>query len=308
MATQVPTTGATAAVTGTATSAATAAGGGTVSGTPQPGVSNQFVRLSILLESALTTGTETGQITGVVIAQAQPSVGTATVAPTAAAATPAVVGNVDVPYIRYVIVDMATGTGEQLLPWQMFAFDPITSTPGGVSQNFTLRGTANARANAPRVTLPAETGVLTTGFDTQQSQYWAGQGFTIPVTGATAQDPGTQVLLRETVNGTNIVGNNSQALGQVADFLIDPVSGQFAYAVFNGGQLFGNRLFIVPIENLNFQLPTASAAGLGNVQLNINPDLLTGAPNITNLNQIPVDPSLLQQWNDFWNAQPTVAP
>ena len=266
-----------------------AAGSGT-GGTPQAGIPSQFVRLSILLQSNLTTGTDTGPITGLVIAQPQPSTTSGT-------------AKVDVPYVRYVVANPASGSGEMLLPWQMFKFDPISITSSGaVSQNFSLNGTANSRANAPRVSLPAETGVLTSGFDSQLAQYWAGEGFSVPVTGASAQEPGTQVLLRKNINGTNIVGNNSQALGQVADFLIDPNTGKFAYAVFNGGQLFGNRLFVVPVQNLNFQLNNASAAGLGDIQLNITPELLQSAPLINDLNQFQLDPNLIQQLNTFWQS------
>lgn len=265
----------------------TAAGAGT-NGTPQAAVSDQFVRLSILLQSNLVTGSENGQITGVVIAQPQPSSTNGT-------------AQVKVPYVRYVVVNTGSSAGETLLPWQMFTFSPVsTAANGGMTQNFTLNGTAASRSNAPRVTLPAETGVLTTGFDSQLAQYWAGQGFTVPVTGASQQEPGTQVILRKTVNGTNIVGSGSEALGQVADFLINPTTGEFAYAVFNTGPSLGNRQFVVPVQNLNFNLNNASAKGLGDLQLNITSELLKTAPSVTNLNQVPLDPALLQQLNTFW--------
>jgi hypothetical protein len=307
-ATSAVTSQATAAATTAATSAAPAAVTGTgapvtgATGTPFAGVPGQYVRLWILLQSNLVTGSQSGQIAGVVIAQPNPSNGASTATPSA---------DQPVPYVRYVVVDMsgtanaapASGTNELLLPWSMFAFNPTTSANGKVNQTFTLKGSADSRANAPQVSLPNTSGVLSPGWDSQLAQYWASQGFNIPVTGSSTQ-PETEVLLRQTVNGTNMVDPQNQVLGQVSDFLIDPATGQFVYAVFNGGQLFNNRYFVIPIRNLIFQLNSADASGLGNIQLNVPSSALNTAPFIDNLGLVPLDPNLLQQLNTFWQSVP----
>jgi hypothetical protein len=313
----VVTTAATAAATSAATTAATGAATMSTTGTPAAamtsipvtgatgtpfaGISGNFVRLSILLQSNLDTGSQSGKITGVVIAQPNLSNGSSTATPAA---------NQSVPYVRYVVVDMsgtasstpAAGTNgnEMLLPWQMFAFNPVTtSSDGKVSQTFTLKGSAASRASVPQTSLPNTTGVLSQDWDAQLSQYWASQGFSVPVTGNSGQQD-TEVLLRQTVNGANIVDPQNQALGQVSDFLIDANTGQFVYAVFNGGSLFGNRYFVIPVRNLIFQLSSASASGLGNIQLNVPSTALNAAPFINNLGQVPLDQNTLQQLNNYW--------
>ncbi len=269
-------------------------------GTPSPGVSGQFVRLSILLQSSITTNGQTGKITGVVLGQPGVEANTS-----AATATPAAgQAQVPVPYVRYVLANMSGASGssakELLLPWPMFSFTITNSSNGLVSQNFTLNGSAASRANVPQVSLPTQTAVLQPGWDSQLSQYWASQGFAIPVTGAN-QPSETDVLLRNTVNGTNIVAQNNQALGQAVDFLIDPSNGQFVYAVFNGGPTFGNRTFVVPVRNLIFQLSGANASGLGPIQLNFPSTVLNTTPSI-NLNQLMQNPALLQQIIAFWQS------
>jgi hypothetical protein len=86
----------------------------------------------------------------------------------------------------------------------------------------------------------------------------------------------------------------------MTDILVDANTGQFVYAVINGGQLFGNRLFVIPVKNLIFQLSNAGANGLGNIQLNFDSALLSSAPFFNSMNEIPLNSNLTQQLNSFW--------
>jgi hypothetical protein len=298
-ATSVATSAATSVATSAATSSvgtATPAAGAGVTSTPVvvvPGQPGQYVRLSILLQSTLSTAQQSGRVTGVVVAQPLPQAG---------ANTPTPAPDQLVPYVRYAVVDMngaaSSGAGETLVPFQLFTF-----TSSGTSQTFTLKGASSGLANAPAATLPANSGVLSAGWDSQQAQYWASQGIVIPVTGQAAQ-PDTEVLVRNSLLGTNMVGPQNQVIGSLSDILVDSTTGQFAYAVFSGGQVFGNRIFVVPVKNLIFQLDSIGTTGLGSIQLNFSPDVLNNAPFFNSLNIIPLDNTLSNLLNNFWQTVP----
>jgi hypothetical protein len=261
-----------------------------------PGQPGQYVRLSILLQSTLSTTMQSGKVTGVVIAQPNATVNAGTPTPTP---------DKLVPYVRYAVVSMngANGaTSETIIPWELFTFNS-----SGTSQTFSLKGSASGLANAPVVSLPSQSGVLASGWDNAQTQYWTSQGIAVPVTGAATQ-PETDVLVRNTLNGTNVVDTKNQVLGSMTDILVDSTTGQFTYAVFSGGQLFGNRTFVVPVKNLIFQFQNlgAGVSGLGNVQLNFSPDVLKNAPSFNGINLIPLDPATLTNLlNQFWQSVPS---
>lgn len=82
------------------------------------------------------------------------------------------------------------------------------------------------------------------------------------------------LLSASSIRGTSVYNPKGEALGDVKDLMVDPASGQVAYAVLDfGGFLgIGNKLFAVPMEAFNVD------TGRERFVLDVTKDRLETAP------------------------------
>lgn len=326
----------TAAATAAATTASNAGqGSASAQTTSTPGASTasaaQFVQLSTVMQANVNTNDnqQAGTADGVLIERPVIAAGSNT------SATPTV-GQNGV-YVRYVVVNVANGSSnsvaaptattsanstgvmsgggsassgvngnEVLVPWQAFnlssvSSSSVTTTNNSAAQTLTLNVSAQALASAPRTTLSAVsngTGDLLA----QASPFWASQSLSIPATGQSAGQPGSLVFIPRSNSGISVTDLKNNQIGQATDLLVNASTGEVTYAVFNAGPALNNRIFVLPIRSLTWQLSqgAANASNLGTFTLNIPSNLLNNAPSLNSLNQLHLDQNTINQLNQFW--------
>ncbi len=291
--------------------AAAAAPAGTETTTPAAANINtsNFVAFSAMLNATVQSPSaeNIGSVAGAVVQLPKVPVPAVNGAPTPQA-TPNNSGMVvqQAPLVRYLAVNPSVqgntsnaNGNEVLVPWSEFAFNQANG-----AQTITLNLAASALANAPHFTQDQLTNGQPIDY-TQTLQYWSSQGINVPVTGVTTPESGNLVFIPSNFNQINVTDTKNNVIGPISDLLISPSTGEITYAVFNGGQLLGNKFYVVPVSYLTFLLEQNTAKG---IQITIPTEKLNAAPAFQSLQQIPLNQSLNQYLNSFYNnfiATPT---
>lgn len=182
-----------------------------------------------------------------------------------------------------------------LIPWQ--AFDAAGAT-GSETTELTLNVDAAVLASAPAFSED----MATTGPDETVSEYWAGQGLGLPVTGPDDADDLEHVLVRGQIGSLNITDAGGQTLGQVRDFVVDAVTGELVYAILSGGETFGGSFYAVPMASLDWQSGQGQGAGsLGTFSTTFDSSAFDSAPSETALEDF--DWSNTSEIDMFWEGQ-----
>jgi len=304
MATQPAAATATTGVVATATMAATIA--------PAVDLSKSPDRLDALIEYEVrsSNGDVIGEVEGVLVrrnkilsedvldndvddnvtATGTPVTGVATAAPGATQTTTGLAGDT---------TGVAMAGDEVLLP--LSAFEPLmvgnTDLLGDDEPAMVLTVDNQILAGAP-VFDRDNIDFLAVTWDEPFQAYWTGQGLTIPVTGE-GDDAAASfefVLLDEEFEGINVVNANNDDLGEVEDFIIDPTTGEFRYAVLaTGGFLgIGERWIPVPMSMVYWLVDDDQVEGedtreiddVGEILINIPDDSFENAPAFDSLDEL----------------------
>jgi sporulation protein YlmC with PRC-barrel domain len=309
---------------------------------PVTGAEHQIILLSDILKMNVNdnSGTQIGLVTGIVINRtmstasgtgntvpgaggtagssagaATPTVGIgkgALTTPTASAGAGATTGSAMVdegnnPRIVYAIVQTnnaggSTNSGEVLVPWEAFDFSgEMTSTSVSSMTALTLNSDIDASllASAPAFD---EMAVTTSGWDSDVTAYWSGQGLNIPVTGAEASmtEP---VVVRGNFGSVNVVDASGKNVAQVRDLVIDATTGEVVYAIIGGGSLNnGSSLFVVPVGHLAWNSGKGQGLGantLGDFGLNFDASQFGNAPTINSISDLDFSSA---DWNSTYDT------
>lgn len=323
-ATAEATSAATKEVTAEATAASTPSGTATVEATPATGTGStggttggtvaegQYVRLSTLLTAKVSTNDSqpAGEVDGVLVEHPVPPPAAAE-GGASAAATPEATATSATPdektqefTIRYVLVDTSTaktatnssGGHIAVIPWQ--AFDMASMASGST---LTLNVASSALASVPLMRL-SEIASPGGNWAGDVATFWSGQGVAgIPNTGAAGGiNTENLALIPREFRGITISDQQGAALGNIADFLIDPSTGVVVSAVFNGGEAFGSKSFAVPMTHLTWSGNIGTQ--LGTFQFNFPNDVLKNAPSFDSLQNLNLNQDWSTQFNQFWNS------
>jgi sporulation protein YlmC with PRC-barrel domain len=84
----------------------------------------------------------------------------------------------------------------------------------------------------------------------------------------------TQILSASTIKGSSVQNLEGKNIGDIQDLMIEPATGNVAYAVLSfGGFLgIGDKYFAIPIEALNFSSTDRK------ITLDVSKELLENAP------------------------------
>jgi sporulation protein YlmC with PRC-barrel domain len=301
-------TGAAATNTPDAAAAATstpAAGTGTAVAGVMGGA--QITYLVVELNSAFNVvGGETG---GALVATNTPDAA----APAAPGATQTVSGLAGDPAL-------ALGAGDEILV-PLSAFEPLMA---GV-----MPGLADADDDDPALVLTVDDATLASlpvfdrdsldfmveTWDEEFQAFWSGQNVTIPVTGEVEDTAAgfETVLLTDNFAGINVVNTNDDDLGEVEDFILDPATGEFHYAILaTGGFLgIGEKWIAVPMQLVYWIIdddvvedPSEREVDeVGEILINVPEEAFESAPAFDNFNEVD---TTLENWASdieaFWQT------
>ncbi len=87
----------------------------------------------------------------------------------------------------------------------------------------------------------------------------------------------SRILSSSTITGQNVHNMKNENIGEIKDLMIDPNSGEIAYAVlsFGGFMGIGNKLFAIPMEALQF----SDNDNNDTIRLDVNKEKLEHAPS-----------------------------
>ena len=166
--------------------------------------------------------------------------------------------------------------------------------------SLTLNADVAALSGAPRVSL---TDVASGSGDWagEVASFWTDQGVAgIPATGPAGVDTENLALIPRDFRGITLSDQEGADIGSVADLVVDQSTGVIMHAVFNGGEMFGNRSFVVPMTHLSWLGNVGTQ--LGSFQFNFPNDALQNAPSLESLENLALDPETINMLMQFWNA------
>lgn len=123
------------------------------------------------------------------------------------------------------------------------------------------------------------------GWDEELNTYWTTNGVPVDFTGPNGETMGSPVVLREGFEDIDVENANGDDIGEIEDFVIDPVTGRFQYAVLAAGGFLGigEKYVPVPINQVLWGSFDDDAADMGEVVINVPEDAWENAPSFDDL-------------------------
>lgn len=166
---------------------------------------------------------------------------------------------------------------------------------------FTGSVTAGALTNAP--TWTDDIDISVDGWDEQFRAYWSGQGVTF--NDADFANLGSPVLLDDDFGSIDTRSAGGADLGEVEDFILNPETGEFTYALLETGGFLGigERVVPVPTNVINWVSEDAGdLTDVGHLVINVPDDQWENAPSFEDRDQID---TTVAGWDEeiqaFWN-------
>ena len=126
------------------------------------------------------------------------------------------------------------------------------------------------------------------GWDEEFNTYWTTNGVQVDFTGPNGETMGSPVVLRDGFEDIDVENANGDDIGEIEDFVIDPATGRFQYAVLAAGGFLGigEKYIPVPVNQVLWGSFDDDAADMGEVVINVPEDAWENAPSFDGLNVI----------------------
>lgn len=126
------------------------------------------------------------------------------------------------------------------------------------------------------------------GWDEAFNTYWTTNGVPVDFTGPNGETMGSPVVLRDGFEDIDVENANGDDIGEIEDFVIDPATGRFQYAVLAAGGFLGigEKYIPVPVNQVIWGNLDDDAADMGEVVINVPEDAWENAPSFDDLNVI----------------------
>lgn len=187
-----------------------------------------------------------------------------------------------------------TGTGtvmagdEVILP--MTAFEPLmvgSTTASDDSEDPALMLTVDEQVLATAPIFDRDTlDFAATTWDTDFQAFWSGQGLSISATGDETMANTETVLIEDGFGPVGATNTNGEKLGEVEDFILNPTTGEFRYAILAAGGFLGlgEKYIPVPMNMVNWVADDDVTADrdvtdIGQVLINVPEDAFENAPS-----------------------------
>lgn len=214
------------------------------------------------------------------------------------------------PMIDYLIVNVekdASGNNVSgktvLVPYSAFG-SQVTNPANGIC-GLVIKNQAVNLANAPTIDANHMPDMTAAGWDQSYRSFWAQQGLSIPVTG-TANSQYVPAVFTSKVEDIKVTNPSKDDLGTIKDFIVNPQTGHFTYAVVQTGGLLGigSKYIFVPVTDMAWVGSGKNdASDHGTMLLNLTKDQLQKAPNFDDPNQVDTTAANWDQAiKDYWQS------
>ncbi len=135
------------------------------------------------------------------------------------------------------------------------------------------------------------------GWNDDFNNYWTTNGQSVDFAGPNGEAMGNPVVLRDGFNDIDVENTNGDDIGEIEDFVIDPSTGRFQYAVLAAGGFLGigERYIPVPVNQVLWGNFDDELEDMGEVVINVPEDAWESAPSFDDLN-------LIDFTGDAWHA------
>jgi hypothetical protein len=152
------------------------------------------------------------------------------------------------------------------------------------------------------------------GWDSSYTAYWSEQGMTVPSTSVEGEAAlyGQPVVFRTGLTSFDVDVRNAQdeSLGEVVDFIIDPQSGDFEYAVLQRGGVLGlgARFYPVPMDQVMWypDVDRLDVEHEGVMIINVPEEHFENAPafeSLDDLDRAHLEGGWQTEFDAYWRTQ-----
>ena len=173
------------------------------------------------------------------------------------------------------------------------------------ANTLTMKVGADTLTQAPLLTQDQVTNIGSASLNSQLAAFWDSLGLSLPVTGPQGSH---QMRVVNSMDNLQVADAQNNNLGQIADLVIDPLTGQITYALLTGSSIGGaNGQYVpVPMNQLQWSPLENNPTSLGTFNYNGDVNAFQNAPGYNTpdefYNQL-MTPDWSTSINNYWNGQ-----